>query len=662
MAQYGVSQPISMQGPTEEELKLSVELEQELRTFNYFETEEELQKRLDVLRRINHLVKNWVKQISIQKNLLPEEVERAGGKLFTFGSYRLGVYTRGADIDSLCVTPRHVDRTDFFTSFFQCLKEDENVTELHAVEEAFVPVIKLKYSEIELDILFARLPLKEISDTQTLEDDNLLRNLDDKSVRSLNGCRVTDEILKCIPNQATFAVALRAIKLWAKNRSIYSNSLGFLGGVSWAILVARTCQLYPNACPAVIVEKFFLIFSTWQWPHPVFLKDNDSSQRPDIQTLNDLVWDPRNRVTDRYHLMPIITPAFPEQNSTFNVTKSTRTIMTKEFKDAFQTMLEITSKKKTWRNLFKEVNFFSRYRHFICLLCATETKEDHLVFGGLVESKIRHLISFFERNQCINLCHINPKKYKPLADCELFINYEDPTVTLWFVGLELNKSMLKNIDLTQEIQQFSDLVLKAASATGAYKSTMIVRPFYVRRKDLRNWIPEDEVVKGNKYVNGKNTVLSQLSQKEVDEKNSLDDPCVSSTKSQPSCSKFENSVQTVSSCPLLHSKSCPNMEVPPTTNEPSFSQLPVENLVLSNELMNSNLENIESQEVKMKKKRSLSPSASATVVEFFKVVNEGNDTNDIPQIPSETQVNITSPPAKRPRFNFLRNSQSSTIL
>ncbi|VDN35807.1 unnamed protein product [Cylicostephanus goldi] len=40
------------------------------------------------------------------------------------------------------------------------LKEDENVTDLHAVEDAFVPVIKLKYAGIELDILFARLALK----------------------------------------------------------------------------------------------------------------------------------------------------------------------------------------------------------------------------------------------------------------------------------------------------------------------------------------------------------------------------------------------------------------------------------------------------------------------------------------------------------------------
>lgn len=48
-----------------------------------------------------------------------------------------------------------------------------------------------------------------------------------------------------------------------------------------------------------------------------------------------MIWDPRTRMSDRFHLMPIITPAFPEQNSTFNVTRSTRQVMTNEFKEGF---------------------------------------------------------------------------------------------------------------------------------------------------------------------------------------------------------------------------------------------------------------------------------------------------------------------------------------
>lgn len=53
---------------------------------------------------------------------------------------------------------------------------------------------------------------------------------------------------------------------------VYSNVLGYLGGVSWAMLVARTCQLYPNATASTLVEKFFLVFSKWTWPAPVYLK------------------------------------------------------------------------------------------------------------------------------------------------------------------------------------------------------------------------------------------------------------------------------------------------------------------------------------------------------------------------------------------------------
>lgn len=119
---------------------------------------------MEILSKLNHLVKEWVCEVSVRRNMPQNLAEQVGGKIYTFGSYRLGVHHKGADIDALCVAPRHIDRTDYFTSFFELLKTQREVTDLRAVEEAYVPVIKMDFDGIEIDLLFARLALKEIPD------------------------------------------------------------------------------------------------------------------------------------------------------------------------------------------------------------------------------------------------------------------------------------------------------------------------------------------------------------------------------------------------------------------------------------------------------------------------------------------------------------------
>jgi len=49
-----------------------------------------------------------------------------------FAECWLWKYLSGADIDTLCVAPRHVDRSEFFTSFFELLKKEPGVRELRA--------------------------------------------------------------------------------------------------------------------------------------------------------------------------------------------------------------------------------------------------------------------------------------------------------------------------------------------------------------------------------------------------------------------------------------------------------------------------------------------------------------------------------------------------
>jgi len=56
-----------------------------------------------------------------------QEAREVGGKIFTFGSYRLGVHGKGADIDTLLVAPRHIERSDFFSSFQDMLCKEKGV-------------------------------------------------------------------------------------------------------------------------------------------------------------------------------------------------------------------------------------------------------------------------------------------------------------------------------------------------------------------------------------------------------------------------------------------------------------------------------------------------------------------------------------------------------
>ncbi|XP_015757306.1 PREDICTED: poly(A) polymerase type 3-like [Acropora digitifera] len=328
---YGITAPISMAGPKPEDILFTEALEESLKSYGVFESEDELHHRMVVIAKLNTLVKQWIIDISLSKNMPKSIACSVGGKIFTFGSYSLGVHSKDASIDTLLVAPRHVERNDFFGTFYEALKENKDVKELRAVEKTFAPLIKMVFCDFEIHLLFARLALAEVPDNLSLLDENLLRFLDTKCVTSLDGCRVTDEILQLVPNIENFRLTLRAVKLWAKERGIYSNVLGFLGGVSWAMLVARTCQLYPNAVAATLLQKFFLVFSKWEWPNPVLLKTITLPFIENKVGLKFRVWDPRSNPADRYHLMPIITPAYPQRNSSFNVSMSTRTIMKEEF-------------------------------------------------------------------------------------------------------------------------------------------------------------------------------------------------------------------------------------------------------------------------------------------------------------------------------------------
>lgn len=414
---YGVTGPISLANPSAQDVQFNDLLVAELKASGSFESEQATKKRVEVLSLFQKMVQDFVYTVSKNKNMSDGMAKDAGGKIFTFGSYRLGVYGPGSDIDTLVVVPKHVSREDFFEVFDKILRKRPELEEIAAVPDAFVPIIKVIFSGISIDVIFAKLNVAKVPVDMTLEDKNLLKNIDERDMRSLNGTRVTDEILQLVPKPTTFKHALRCIKMWAQQRAVYGNVFGFPGGVAWAMLVARICQLFPNAVSAVIVEKFFTIYTKWEWPQPVLLKPIEDGP------LQVRVWNPRLYQNDRQHRMPVITPAYPSMCATHNITQSTQKVITKELQRGAEITAKISKGENSWSNLMEKHTFFYDYKFYLCIVVGTRgSDEEHLKWSGMIESKVRLFVQKLELTDGIEIAHPYVKDFNDkysLLNCEV---------------------------------------------------------------------------------------------------------------------------------------------------------------------------------------------------------------------------------------------------
>lgn len=88
---FGMTSAISTAGPKPADITKTNELEEALKPFGVFESEQELNHRMIILGKLYSLVKKWIKDVSIARNMPESIAENVGGKIYTFGSYRLGV-------------------------------------------------------------------------------------------------------------------------------------------------------------------------------------------------------------------------------------------------------------------------------------------------------------------------------------------------------------------------------------------------------------------------------------------------------------------------------------------------------------------------------------------------------------------------------------------
>ena len=112
-----------------------------------YETDKGMELRREVIKELNVLVQQWTQSLSLGMRMQWQDNEKVCGRIVTFGSYFLGISHQGADIDALCITPQHITREDYFHSFYKLLESRPEVSDLRGLEDAFVPVIKMRYTK-----------------------------------------------------------------------------------------------------------------------------------------------------------------------------------------------------------------------------------------------------------------------------------------------------------------------------------------------------------------------------------------------------------------------------------------------------------------------------------------------------------------------------------
>ncbi|XP_044500694.1 nuclear poly(A) polymerase 3 isoform X2 [Mangifera indica] len=387
---------------------------------------EEEEKRKSVIKKLKQIVLSWAKKVAWQRRLPKEQIAQTHATILTYGSYGLGVHGSESDIDALCVGPQFATMAeDFFIVLRNMLKSRSEVTEIHCVKDAKVPLMRFKFDGVLIDLPYAQLRVLSVPDDVDVLSPFFVRDIDETSWKSLSGVRANQRIIQLVPDLEKFQSVLRCVKLWAKRRGVYGNLNGFLGGVHLAILLAFVCQNFPKGSISALITNFFKTFAFWPWPTPVMLQDTMS---------------PSGYPSETRSLMPISLPCSSHEYCHTNITRSTFYKIRAEFLRAHNLTRDILRPDFDWHTLFEPFPFSKKYARFVKVYLSASNHDDLGDWVGWVKSRFRGLLVKLEEVQ--GLCDPNPTEY---ADADA----AEPNVVFYW-GLQPGRTHFLDIESVQK--------------------------------------------------------------------------------------------------------------------------------------------------------------------------------------------------------------------
>ncbi|KAL3070225.1 hypothetical protein niasHS_016576 [Heterodera schachtii] len=391
-----------------------------------------------------------------------KEWSKGQSDLLLSGSMMLNAFTTDSDVDTICVSPEHIQADQFFGTvpchqkFDEKCRNDDSLfcrlcfhPEVHSLQRIrsnWVPLIRLKVINFdhEIDIVFASIPGEQQIDADHLRQQNILTKIEEmigkldnkikqlkeeedrndqasltnakeqmlKSLRSLAGYHSNLKLLEMVKKNNNFHKLLLVLKLWAKSNYIYNNAMGFFNGTSLGVLAAKIVLLYPEATVQFLLERFFFTYSSWEWPLPVQIAEI----RPN-SSLNWNAWDEQNLLLSQYGsggaysklMIPVITPGFPESNSTYLINWQTTKIIKNALDEAFKLFHSSKSENEKLPVLFEQqIKFHEKYSQYFAITCVASDLNMFNEFCGFVVTRIR--VQLTRLSDCtrddVDFCHL----------------------------------------------------------------------------------------------------------------------------------------------------------------------------------------------------------------------------------------------------------------
>jgi len=269
--------------------------------------------------------------------------------------------------------------------------------------------------------------------------------------------------------------------------------------------------------------------------------------------------------------MPILTPAYPSMNSSFNVSTHSLAVMKDEFKRALSIVKDVIEKGgKNWDPLFEPSDFFAVHQHYLAVDLYASSKEDQQAWCGFGESRLRKLIDSLAYIPPLCRLRAFPKKF-PLS----FVNSTEKGKfgVSYFVAFDVDPKLLRNtkevsIDSSVDYFKQNDLYRWQKRTEG-----MDVKITPVVWKNLPDYVFEDM---GGKVVarRARREYLRKKKEDEVTEAQKLA-PTSTEAKSVPHVSTIvanpsidvSTSNEDESSQPSQDDQNGPLLAVSPVKNE-----------------------------------------------------------------------------------------------